>query len=192
LINKSLWMSDQALSDKDLPLDLRSLTLYQKAKASYKQSSSTKDLKKISTLFNQWLQLESTLKNNSTEKALFTALNNYNQKDYKASSENFSTLTAEQIYNCDMSLAYSESLAQTGQISSSLSVLVEALKQQTNDVMLLQQARILEVFKKDLNLASKSYEKVLRLTNDETLKEWLKLKLDFLKQNLEKQKAVTK
>jgi cellulose synthase operon protein C len=168
---KSLW-----LVEKSLALKASVEGAFQKAKVVY----SVEGFNTASTLFEKLLS-ENNL---NSDLQIILALKFLSDGDYKKSLAEFSRLSKEQIYNYGMSTLHIESVLLSGDTAGALKLIEDYRKYKTLDLELnLAEARIYESFLTSPQKAATFYQKALLISKQTEQKEWLKRKLDFLKQN---------
>ena len=170
--DKSLWMIEKALvSDNE-----SSLFNYQKGKVLY----SVEGINSALPYFEKVLGM----KKNSNEIRVMNALKSFSDRDYMTASEEFSRMNTEDLYNYSVAEIYIESVAQKGETEQAVQLGNKLLNfsQATVDTY-LEQARILEQFAVNKEMAISVYQKAILRSPSSEQKDWIKRKLEFLKTN---------
>ena len=170
--DKSLWMIEKAL----VPDIENSLYNYQKGKVLY----SVEGINSALPYFEKVLGM----KKNSNEIRVMNALKSFSDRDYITASEEFSRMSTEDLYNYSVAEIYIESIAQKGETEQAVSLGNKLLNfsQATVDTF-LEQARILEQFAVNKEMAMSFYQKASARSPSSEQKDWIKRKVEFLKTN---------
>jgi hypothetical protein len=168
---KALWLVDELMKTQSE----NALVLYQKGRLMYK----IEDINAAIPFFAKVVDMNI----GSSEIATFAAVKAFTEKDYISSTENFSRLTQDQVYNYNMGPLFSEAWALRGEGEKGLQFITElSAKKKDNVDILLQQAHLIEVYKSsDVKTAQQVYERIARITTKADLKEWIGKKLALLK-----------
>lgn len=178
---KALWLIDESLkAQSENPL-----ILYQKGRLMYQ----LEDINAAIPFFAKVVDMNI----GSSEITTFAAVKAFTEKDYITSTENFSRLTMDQVYNYNMGPLFSEAWAQRGEAEKGLQLIAEMSAKKKDSVdILLQQAHLIEVYNSsNLATAQKVYEQVRKMTTKPDLKEWIGKKLTFLKGQIPTQGKVS-
>jgi tetratricopeptide (TPR) repeat protein len=178
---KALWLIDELMKTQSE----NALVLYQKGRLMYE----IEDINAAIPFFAKVVDMNI----GSSEIATFAAVKAFTEKDYITSTENFSRLTPDQVYNYNVGPLFSEALALQGDAEKGLKVITElSAKKKDNVDILLQQAHLIEVYKSsDLRVAQQVYERVAKVTTKADLKDWIVKKLTLLKAQVPTQGKVT-
>jgi tetratricopeptide (TPR) repeat protein len=170
--DKSLWMIEKALaSDSE-----NSLYNYQKGKVLY----SVEGINTALPFFEKVLDM----KKNSNEIRVMNALKSFSDRDFITASDEFSRLSTEDLYNYSVAEIYIESLAQKGETEQAVSVGQKLVNFPLASVdTYLQQARVLEQFAVNKEMAITVYQKAISRSPSLEQKDWIKRKIEFLKTN---------
>lgn len=168
---KALWIANEIL--KAQPEN--ALATYQKGRLVYQ----LEDINAAIPFFAKVVDMNM----DSSEIATFSAVKSYTEKDFIASTENFSKLSGDQVYNYNVGPLFSEAWAQRGETQKALQLIAElSAKKKDNVEILLQQAHLIESYKStEIATAQQIYERVGKITTKADLKEWIGKKLTYLK-----------
>ena len=169
---KSLWMIEKAFA-----LDPEnSIINYQKGKVLY----SVEGINSALPFFEKVLDMRKS----TQELVVMSALKSFSDRDYITATEEFSRLSVDELYNYSLGELYVEATAQKGETEEALKLSSKLLNSKPNSVdMLIEQARVLEVFSTSKESATTSYQKALTNSANPEQKDWLKKKIEFLKTN---------
>ena len=121
----------------------------------------------------------------SKELDTFRGIRVFQERDYKKALQIFSRFRKDDQVELKLRTIMSEAALQDGNTDQAMEIIQGAsskeLASKDGVQILLQQARILEGWKKDKNLALKKYEEVQKIAEDKELKQWLNGKIEFLK-----------
>lgn len=178
---KALWLVDELMKTQSE----NALVLYQKGRLMYE----LEDINAAIPFFAKVVDMNI----GSSEISTFAAVKAFTEKDYITSTENFSRLTQDQVYNYNMGPLFSEAWAQRGEAEKGLQLITElSAKKRDNVDIMLQQAHLIEVYKSsDVATAKQVYERIAKVTTKADLKEWVGKKLGFLKGQIPNQGKVT-
>lgn len=168
--DKALWLVEAALKEfsESAPF------IYQKARLLYK----TDGISAAMGYFSKVLDMQLT----SPELKSFAGVKAYTEGNYIKSAEELSALSRADLISFDVGITLSEAHAQKGDTDKALAVVNELLKQNKNRVeFLLQQAHVLETYKLNPDLALDSYEKAMKASQDNDIRNWLSKKIEILK-----------
>ncbi len=168
--DKALWLVEAALKDfsESAPF------IYQKARLLYK----TDGISSAMGYFSKVLDMQLT----SPELKSFAGVKAYTEGNYIKSAEELTALSRAELISFDVGITLSEAHAQKGDTEKALAVVNELLKQNKNRVeFLLQQAHVLETYKLNPDLALDSYEKAMKVSQDNDIRNWLSKKIEILK-----------
>lgn len=170
--DKALW-----LLEKSGQIENSSLVNYAKAKALY----SVKDMNSSLELFGKLFDIRAQL----PEAQLVYAIKCFSDGDYLKASDEFSRLSAEQIYNYGVDLLHVDSILLKGDSVQALKTAdtYTALSKAERVEMLIEQARIYEHLANNNETASVYYQKALSKSNNPDQQEWLKKKIEYIKNN---------
>jgi TolA-binding protein len=167
---KALWLIEVALRNSAEAAPL----IYQKARLTYKAES----LNTALPFFEKLL----AMKLPSKEMKVFAGVRSFSEGDYARAIQLFSSLTKEQWYNFRIAPLIPEAYALNGEVEKALSEVKDLLNvQKENADLLIEQARLFEVFKGSPVLALESYERAYKSTRQLELRDWLGKKIQFLK-----------
>lgn len=168
--DKSIWMIEKALSaDAE-----NSLFNYQKGKVIY----SVEGINAALPFFEKVLDM----RKNSNEIRVMNALKSFSDRDFITASEEFSRLSTEDLYNYSVAEIYIESTAQKGETEQAVSLAQKLVQSSSANVdTYLEQARILEQFAVNKEMAINVYQKAMSRSPSSEQKDWIKRKIDFLK-----------
>jgi len=171
LKDKALWLIDQLMKTQSE----NPLIVYQKGRLAYQ----IEDINAAIPFFAKLVDMNF----GSAEIVTFAAVKSFTEKDFIASTDNFSHLTMDQVYNYNMGPLFSEAWAQRGETEKALQLITElSAKKKDNVDMMLQHAHLIEAYKSaDVAKAQQIYERVGRITAKADLKDWIGRKLTFLK-----------
>ncbi len=170
--DKALWMIEKALASEPE----NSLYNYQKGKVVY----SVEGINSALPYFEKVLDM----KKNSNEIRVMNALKSFSDRDYLTASDEFSHMNTEDLYTYSVAEIYIESVAQKGETEQAILLSQKLVNFSKASVdTLLEQARVLEQFAMNKDLASMAYQKALSRSPSSEQKEWLKKKIEFLKTN---------
>ncbi len=178
---KALWLIDQLMKTQSE----NALVLYQKGRLMY-------ELEDINTAIPYFAKVID-MNIGSSEITTFAAVKAFTEKDYITSTENFSHLPKDQVYNYNMGPLYSEAWALQGEAEKGLQLITElSAKKRDNVDIMLQQAHLIEVYKpSDVKTAQQVYERIAKITTKVDLKDWISKKLTLLKGQVPTQGKVT-
>lgn len=167
---KALWMIEAALKVQPEA----SVFVYQKARLVYKEDG----LNSAMPFFEKVLDMQMP----STEMQTFAGVKAFSEGDFTAAVSKFSSLSKEQLYNLNVGTLLSESYAQKGEVEKALGIIKDLLNvKKENADLLLQQAHLYETYKGSPTLALGSYERALKASQQQDLREWLNKKIQYLK-----------
>lgn len=168
--DKALWLIEAALKE-----EAHSATfIYQKARLLYEIDGITAAIGE----FSKALNLDMT----SPELKSFAGVKAYTEGNYIQAAEDLSSLSREDLIGFNVGITLSEAHAQKGDTEKALAVVKELLKQNKNQVeFLLQQAHLFETYKLNPDLALESYEKAMKVSSDNEIRNWLSKKIEVLK-----------
>ena len=169
---KALWLIEKAiLLDPE-----NSMIQYQKGKVLY----SVEGINSALPYFEKVLDMKKT----SPELVVMSALKSFSDRDFITATEEFSRLSTEELYTYSLGELYVEATAQKGETEDALKLSSKLLNLKPESVdMLIEQARVLEVFSVKKESAMTSYQKALSKSSNGEQKDWLKKKIEFLKTN---------
>lgn len=169
---KALWLIEKAiLLDPE-----NSMIQYQKGKVLY----SVEGINSALPYFEKVLDM----KKSSPELVVMSALKSFSDRDFITATEEFSRLSTEELYTYSLGELYVEATAQKGETEEALKLSTKLLNSKPNSVdMLIEQARVLEIFSVNKESAMISYQKALSKSSNSEQKDWLKKKIEFLKTN---------
>ncbi|WP_413288023.1 tetratricopeptide repeat protein [Bdellovibrio sp. HCB337] len=178
---KALWLIDELMKTQSE----NALVQYQKGRLMYQ----LEDINAAIPFFAKVVDMNI----GSAEISTFAAVKAYTEKDFITSTENFSRLTQDQVYNYNMGPLFSEAWAQRGETEKGLQLIAElSAKKKDNVDMLLQQAHLIEAYKSsDIATAKQVYERIGKVTYKMDLKDWIAKKLTYLKGQVPPQGKVT-
>lgn len=168
---KALWIANETLkAQPENPL-----VIYQKGRIVYQ----LEDINAAIPFFAKVVDMNI----DSSEIQTFSAIKSYTEKDFIASTENFSKLSSDQVYTYNVGPLFSEAWAQRGETQKALQLIAElSAKKKDNVDILLQQAHLIENYKStEIATAQQIYERVGKITTKADLKEWIGKKLTYLK-----------
>ena len=169
---KALWLIEKAYALEPE----NSMINYQKGKVLY----SVEGINSALPYFEKVLDM----KKSSPELAVMSALKSFSDRDYITATEEFSRLSSEELYNYSLGELYVEATAQKGETEEALKLSSKLLNTKPDSVdMLIEQARVLEVFSVNKEGAMISYQKAFSKSANAEQKDWLKKKIEFLKTN---------
>ena len=149
---------------------------YQKGKVLY----SVEGINSALPYFEKVLDMKKT----SPELVVMSALKSFSDRDFITATEEFSRLSTEELYTYSLGELYVEATAQKGETEDALKLSSKLLNLKPESVdMLIEQARVLEVFSVKKESAMTSYQKALSKSSNGEQKDWLKKKIEFLKTN---------
>ena len=126
----------------------------------------------------------SVSKKSSPELVVMSALKSFSDRDYITATEELSRLSNDELYTYGMGLLYVEAAAQKGETSQALKLASSFLNWKSDYVdMLIEQARVQEHFAVNKEGAILSYQKAFSKSANADQKDWLKRKIEFLKNN---------
>ncbi|MBC7467414.1 MAG: tetratricopeptide repeat protein [Bdellovibrio sp.] len=168
--DKALW-----LIEKSYALDPEnSMINYQKGKALY----SVEGINSALPYFEKVLDMKKA----SPELVVMSALKSFSDKDYITATEEFSRLSNDELYTYSLGVLYVEATVQKGETDQALKLSSKFLNSKGDNVdMWIEQARVQELFAMNKESAAASYQKALSKTSNADQKDWLKKKIDFLK-----------
>ncbi|MGZ3743760.1 MAG: tetratricopeptide repeat protein [Pseudobdellovibrionaceae bacterium] len=168
---KALWLIDELMKTQSE----NALVLYQKGRLMYQ----IEDIDAAIPFFAKVVDMNI----GSSEISAFAAIKSFTEKDYISSTENFSRLTQDQVYNYNMGPLASEAWALRGESEKGLQFITElSAKKRDNVDIMLQQAHLIETYKSsEIKTAQQVYERIAKLTAKADLKEWVSKKLALLK-----------
>lgn len=168
---KALWLVDELMKTQSE----NALVLYQKGRLMYQ----LEDINAAIPFFAKVVDMNI----GSSEITTFAGVKAYTEKDYISSTDNFSRLTQDQVYNYNVAPLFSEAWAQRGEAEKGLQLITDfSAKKKDNVDMMLQQAHLIEVYKSaNIATAKQIYERVGKITAKPDLKEWIGKKLTHLK-----------
>lgn len=173
--DKSLWLLEKA---KALSGSNKNSYLidYQKAKVLY----SVEDINSALVFFEKVFDM----KDSTPEVRIIFAIKAFSDGDYLKASDEFSRLSAEQIYNYGVDLLHIDSILLKGDAAQALKLVDKYSSYKADRLdMLLEQARIFEHFTVNKNTALQFYQKALSKCNDLDQQNWIKRKITFIKSN---------
>lgn len=178
---KAVWLIDELMKTQSE----NALVMYQKGRLMYE----LEDINAAIPFFAKVVDMNI----GSAEISTFAAVKAYTEKDYITSTENFSRLTQDQVYNYNMGPLFSEAWAQRGEAEKGIKLITElSVKKKDNVDIMLQQAHLIEVYKSsDIGTAKQVYERIAKVTTKPDLKEWVGKKLTILKGQVPNQGKVT-
>ncbi|MBC7419653.1 MAG: tetratricopeptide repeat protein [Bdellovibrio sp.] len=170
--DKALWMIEKALA-----LDPENSVLnYQKGKVLY----SVEGINSALPFFEKILDMKKT----SPDLVVMSAVKSFSDRDYISATEEFSRLSNDELYTYGMGLLYVEAAAQKGETAQALRLASTFLNWKPDYVdMFIEQARVQEHFALNKEGAIVSYQKALSKSANADQKDWLKRKIEFLKNN---------
>ncbi len=113
-----------------------------------------------------------------------SAVKSFSDRDYITATDEFYRLSNDELYNYGMGLLYVEAAAQKGETEQALRLAASFLNWKSDYVdMLIEQARVQEHFALNKESAIVSYQKALSKSVNTEQKDWLKRKIEFLKNN---------
>ncbi len=122
------------------------------------------------------------MRKNSNEIRVMNALKSFSDRDFITASEEFSRLSTEDLYNYSVAEIYIESTAQKGETEQAVSLAQKLVQSSSANVdTYLEQARILEQFAVNKEMAINVYQKAFARSPSSEQKDWIKRKIDFLK-----------
>jgi len=168
---KAYWLIEKYLKDRPDSTPAQ----FQKARVAYKIDGLTSAL----PLFAQVLSSSMT----STEIETFRGIKAYTENNYETVIQIFANFPKEQLYNFNVGLLLSEAYAQKGDTAKSLKVVNEFLNRKGNDQLngFMHQAHVLEMYKNSSLEAIDSYQKALKFSKEEDMKNWIEKKIEYLK-----------
>jgi TolA-binding protein len=169
--DKALWLIDELMKTQSE----NGLVVYQKGRLTYQ----LEDINAAIPFFAKVVDMNI----GSSEITTFAAVKAYTEKDFISSTENFSRLTQDQVYNLNMGPLFSEAWAQRGEAEKGLQLIADlSAKKKDNVDMLLQQAHLIETYKSsEMVKAQQVYERVGKVSIKLDLKDWINKKLAALK-----------
>lgn len=173
--DKSLWLLEKA---KALPDSNKNSYLvdYQKAKVLY----SVEDINSALGFFEKVLDN----KDRPSEVSVIFAIKAFSDGDFLKASDEFSRLSAEQIYNYGVDLLHIDSILLKGDATQALKLVDTYSSFKADRIeMLLEQARIFEHFTVNKETALQFYQKALNKCVDLDQQNWIKRKIAFIKSN---------
>lgn len=174
--DKALW-----LIEKSYVLDPEnSMVNYQKGKVLY----SVEGINSALPYFEKVLDM----KKSSPELVVMSALKSFSDRDFITATEELSRLSNDELYTYSLGVLYVEATAQKGETEEALKLSSKFLNSKTDSVdMWIEQARVFEVFSVNKESAANSYQKALSKSSNLEQKDWLKKKIEFLKNNKDSQ-----
>ncbi|MEQ1723971.1 MAG: hypothetical protein ABL930_12405, partial [Pseudobdellovibrio sp.] len=169
--DKSLWMLEKAGQ-----IENSALVNYAKAKVLF----SVKDINTSLDFFAKVFDIREQL----SEVRIVYAIKCFSDGDYIKASDEFSRLSAEQIYTYGVDILHIDSVLLKGDSVAALKLAdtYSSYKADRLD-LLLEQARIYEYFAVNKETASLYYQKALKQSGDIGQQVWLKKKIEFIKNN---------
>lgn len=168
---KALWLIDAALKEQPETAPF----IYQKARLLYKDDGV---LNEAMPLFEKVVDMQMS----STEIQTFEGVKAFSEGDFARAIEKLSPLSKEQLYNFNVGPLMSEAYAQKGDVDKALSLIAGLLSlKKDNTDFLLQQAHILEIYKRNPILALASYEKAFKASSQIDMRDWIGKKIQYLK-----------
>ena len=179
---RALWMIDLALK-KDVQV---SVLHYQKARILWllEQEEEAKKEMKIADQI-------SDKKTRVPEVSFTLGAAGFLAKDCHQAMSYFKKMTPKQLRTYGLTVPYSECMAQEGQLEEAVKLVQNHLNRDRDPIVMLQRARLEEIYRKDLLKALKIYEFTGRkYAKSKTMKDWIKKKTAFLEKKTTKQLAV--
>lgn len=167
---KALWLVEAQLKEDSKNAEL----LYQRLRLVYKLD------RKVDQIFkdiDQVLAMQIT----SPELKAFDAVRAYSKGDLDLALKNFNSLSIQEVYNFNVAMLMSETLAMKGQVDRAVSMMQDQNRSKQNSFeSLLQEAHLLESYKKAGKNSVEAYKKALKLATEPEAKEWLQAKIEYL------------
>lgn len=123
----------------------------------------------------------------STETAILRGFKAFSEGDFLSAKELFGGFSTRELYDLNLGLLLSESLAQLGDPDKALKLIAELMKVDStagkNPELLIQKGHLEEVYKFAPVPALEAYHRALAATKDPAQRDWLVRKLEYLKVN---------
>lgn len=129
---------------------------------------------------NQWMIKAFDERLDAWETKLLHGVVAFSQGDCFSVTDDFKALPASQVEKFDLTPAFAECMAQKGEIDQALGFAQKSYDTKKSLTLALQLGHMAEVYKSDSKLAAQAYEKARSVSSDETQKEWLKRKIEWL------------
>lgn len=167
---KALWLIEVQIKEEPKNVEL----LYQRMRLVYKLD------KKVEQIFqdiDQVLAMEIS----SPELKTFQAVRAFSKGDLDLALKNFNSLSIQEVYNFNVSMLMSETLAMKGQVDRAISLMQDQNKsKQMSFESLLQEAHLIEFYKKAAKQSIEVYKRALKVATEPEAKEWLQAKIEYL------------
>ena len=167
----ALWMIDLAMK-KDIKV---SVLHYQKARVLWlleQEELAKKEMKIADEISNK--------KTRVPEVSLSLGLAGFSAQDCDQAMGYFEKLTSKQIRTYQLTVPYSECMAQKGQIKKAIQLVQKHLSRDRDPAVMLQRGRLEEFYRKDLATALKVYEVIAKYAKSKAMLDWIRKKTIFL------------